>query len=255
MGRDIEIALRRLAPSSAVGWLIVINIVVFISLKLLMLSGIRSSMLELPAGLAPLASRPWSLVTYMFTQYDVWHILFNMLLLYWFGQLYLTLGTERRIFMLYLFGGIAGAVAFELCHSFGAPIYGNLVGASSSVLAIVITTAVMMPDFKIGLLLIGEVAIKWIAIAIVILDILGVSGGNLGGHAAHLGGIIAGVVAGVMFRHPLLFRSRRQKASIYNDNNEAELDEILDKIRRSGYNSLTSSERRRLFDVSKKIKR
>ena len=143
--------------------LIFINIAVFLIVRLtgvvLTLSGTDInpllSYLQLPSNLSILAWRPWTLVSYMFLQYDLLHILFNMLWLYWFGQLFLHFFSEKQMGGLYILGGLSGAglylLAYNLIPWFSST-YGVLLGSSAAVLAIVIATAVYAPDFKISLL-------------------------------------------------------------------------------------------------------
>ena len=147
--------------------------------------------------------------------------------------------------------------------------YGSLIGSSASVIAVVTAVAILMPHFKMHLLLIGSVSVKWIAIVTIVLVLVGVTGSNAGGEIAHIGGVIAGVFYGLWIKrgHELSFRrpSRRHtpaeppsssssSGTGLSADERAELDAILDKIKKSGYTSLTSSERDRLFSVSRKIK-
>lgn len=292
--------------SSMLMKIIWINIGVFVLLRLgaivCMLmdrSGLVEELLryvELPSSLPLLLLRPWTAVTYMFAQYDLSHILFNMLWLYWFGALFLMISTPRQLLALYIEGGLAGGALFLLGYNL-FPLFshadGWLIGSSASVMAIVTATAIRMPDFKMQLLLIGSVKIKWIAIATILLVLLGVTGANAGGEIAHVGGILMGALYAVKMRqgrdltaplnrlldrcvnswtrlrsmrfaspkHP---KPHRQTPPSYNPpsatqpgmtaDDRRQLDEILDKIKRSGYSALTADERKRLFEVSSKIK-
>ena len=262
-------------------WLIGINIFLFLLVKIISLAGNLSGneqwgvnllrFLELPANPAVFITRPWTAVTYMFTQYDVFHILFNMLWLYWFGELFLTLGTERRLATLYLYGGLAGAALYGLTALISPLLTGGvLIGASGSVLAIVVATAMMMPDFKVSLLFIGPVSLKWIAIFTLSIDLAGMGGSNIGGHVAHIGGALAGAAYALGMRkgydltRPVsafigmakncLIKSDRSKMRSSRAADIENLDAILDKIKRSGYGSLTARERKTLFEISNRIK-
>ena len=167
-----------------------------------------------------------------------------------------------------------------------------LIGASASVMAIVIGIAVKAPHYKINLLFLGPISLKWIAIAYVIIDILSITGNNMGGHIAHLGGAITGAVftilinKGIDITHPInwaidqlinIYESienaslknkiknnkqsknttnasshcKQQSSGTISQEDEVALDIILDKIKKSGYASLTEEEKRRLFQVSK----
>ena len=153
--------------------------------------------LALPAYLPELLSRPWTLFTYMFMHVNVWHVVFNMLWLYWFGQLALHFFSARHLRGLYVLGGLLGGVLFIVSYNV-FPLFSKvlghavLMGASASILAIVVATAVREPNYKIRLMFIGSISLKWLAILTVGLDILLAASDNAGGHFAHLGGALAG---------------------------------------------------------------
>ena len=271
--------------------IIYINIAIFVLLHLVAFVGVIMNVpaqgmiqwLQVPSNLSQLLYAPWTLITYMFTHYDLLHILFNMLWLYWMGRIFLEYFTPKRLSALYLLGGLGGALLYLLAmnllpHSIGSNAY--LMGASASVIAIVVAVAIWAPDYKIGLLFIGEVSLKWVAIITIGIDLLSVDAGNAGGHIAHLGGAAVGAIYDTALRRgtditrPLnaaldwlasLF-SRRDKGigapvggTAYNSQHqatdeptEAQIDAILDKIKRSGYTSLTDKERDLLFRASRK---
>lgn len=226
---------------------------------------------ELPSSLPVFATRPWTLLTYMFAQYDLWHIVFNMLWLYWFGTMFRMTASSRQLLTLYVCGGLAGAVLFMLGYM-ALPMFhsaaGRLIGSSASVIAIVTAVAILMPHFKMHLLLIGSVSVKWIAIVTILLVLVGVIGSNAGGEIAHIGGVIAGAAYALWLKRSREPRARRrhvpqggasapaqsQSPSGLSHDERVELDVILDKIKKSGYSSLTPAERDRLFSVSRKIK-
>ena len=271
--------------------IIYINIAIFVLLHLVAFVGVIMNVpaqgmiqwLQVPSNLSQLLYAPWTLITYMFTHYDLLHILFNMLWLYWMGRIFLEYFTPKRLSALYLLGGLGGALLYLLAmnllpHFIGSNAY--LMGASASVIAIVVAVAIWAPDYKIGLLFIGEVSLKWVAIITIGIDLLSVDAGNAGGHIAHLGGAAVGAIYATALRRgtditrPLnaaldwlasLF-SRRDKGigapvggTAYNSQHqatdeptEAQIDAILDKIKRSGYTSLTDKERDLLFRASRK---
>ncbi len=243
---------------------------------------------QLPSYLPTLATRPWTVVTYMFSQYDVLHILFNLLWFYWFGTLFRMVATPRQMLALYIYGGLGGAALFLVAYNL-FPVFaytdGWLIGSSASVMAIVTATAILMPDFRMNLLFIGMVSLKWIAIATIGLVLIGVTGSNAGGELAHIGGVLMGVLYGMQMKKgsditvPLnrffdfcvntwrgirsfSFSAPNAKTSSsphssspsIDDDDRETLDEILDKIKKSGYPSLTPEERKRLFDVSRRMK-
>ena len=221
----------------------------------------------------------------------LWHLLGNMLWLYWFGRLFLYFFSAKHLRGLYVVGGLLGAllyiVAYNLFPMFESQLYSaTLVGASASVLAIAIATAVREPEYRINLMLIGPVKLKYFALFIVLFDVLYVGSNNAGGHIAHLGGALAGwwfakgVSQGRDITHWVnvcidaiskLFdkrerKPRRPKMKVHTTNSRTadyeynahkkaqsdEVDKILDKLKKSGYSSLSDEEKRRLFEASKR---
>lgn len=236
--------------------LIVANLIIFIIVRIVaMVSApeLPIEFLSLPSLATKALTHPWTLVTYMFTQYDVLHILFNMLALYWFGSLLSLRFTQRRVLTLYFIGGLAGAAFYLGGAALFARLSGELLGSSAAVMAIMVTAAVMMPDYEIGLLLIGNVKLKWVAVATLVIFAIGLTGNNAGGHVAHLGGMLAGLIYGLAYRN----RERRQiEANIRRKEVRTDmqnLDALLDKVKRSGYSSLTSREKEMLTAISGRI--
>ncbi|MDE7388634.1 MAG: rhomboid family intramembrane serine protease [Muribaculaceae bacterium] len=230
------------------------NVVVWLVVRLAAICGVDLlPWLSLPSGIGALThDAPWSPFTYMWTHWSFWHLLFNMLWLYWFGEFFLTLQTNRQFVALYIYGGLIGAMLYLIVCPAGA----TLCGASASVLAIVVATAMRMPRFRMQLLLLGGVELRWIALATVALSVLALPGENFGGNIAHLGGALAGAIfafalsRGVdLTRLPRVFKKR--KKAVKTD--DRILDEILDKVKRSGYNSLNSTERKKLIELSNKL--
>ncbi len=279
--------------------LIFINIGVFVLLHLLaivaMLFNVGSDVLqwvELPSDLKMLLGRPWTLVTYMFAHYGLLHILFNMLWLYWLGRIFMEFFSPKQLTGVYLLGGLGGAVLYLLAYNLLPYFSGSqafLIGASASVIAVVVATAVYVPEYKIGLLFIGEVALKWVAIVTVVIAVIGLEGGNFGGNIAHIGGAIVGawfalrIKSGHDITRPLnacidavvgLFNGRsfklpqfkRPKGKSREDMpprsagahrpddlvSEEELDIILGKIKVAGYDALTDEEKDKLFKASRR---
>ncbi len=249
---------------------------------------------ELPSDLWLLLKRPWTLVTYMFVHYGLLHILFNMLWLYWLGRIFMEFFSAKHLTGLYLLGGWGGALLYLLATNLlpyftSQPIVFYMMGASASVVAIVVATAVYVPDYKIGLLFLGEVSIKWIAIVTVLISLLSMEGNNVGGNIAHIGGAIVGAwfalrikrgrditrplnaaIDGIVglfngrswhlpkFKKPSRATTQRQEPSQSSRPNrptdtvsEEELDVILGKIKKAGYDALTDEERDKLFKVSR----
>ena len=246
--------------------------------------------LEMPADIMQWLMQPWSVLTYMFLHADVFHLLFNMLWLYWFGQLFLYNFSAKHLRGLYLFGGIVGGLFYLLAYNLFPlfqPMVGHsmLLGASASVLAIVLASAVSMPEYRLNLLLFGAVRLKYVALIVVLTDLLFITSANAGGHIAHLGGALAGwwfargihsgkydatawinrvldTIVGWFRRSPKPKKPRMKvhvgkhgKDYDYNARKKAqsdEIDRILDKVRQSGYDGLTAEEKRKLFDASQR---
>ena len=197
---------RNYAQGSMLMRIIYINIGVFVLLHILMLVAIlfnsRTDLLmwvEVPSDPWLLLRRPWTLVTYMFSHYGLLHILFNMLWFYWLGRIFMEYFSPKQLTGVYLLGGLGGALLFVLAFNIfpyftSRSVTCYLIGASASVIAIVVATAVYAPDYKIGLLFLGEVPLKWVAIVTVGLSLLGIDGSNGGGELAHIGGAIVGAV-------------------------------------------------------------
>ena len=244
---------------------------------------------ELPASPRLLLQRPWTLFTYMFMHGGIMHILWNMFALYVFGGIFLNFFSVRHFIGTYILGGLFGAlfyiVAYNVFPLFSSSVhYSFLVGASASVLAIITAAAVRRPDFRLNLLLFGSVKLSTFAIVSVLISVLMLSGDNAGGNFAHLGGALGGLLFAVslakgvdvtelvnrpMDRVGSLFKKRPKRVKKgkftytsggkrsgdyeYNarkKSDEAEVDRILEKIKKSGYTSLTDEEKKRLFDAS-----
>ena len=154
--------------------------------------------LELPASLPRFIIQPWSVLTYMFMHAGVLHILFNMLWLYWFGALFLNFFSARHLRGVYILGGICGGLLYMTAYNifpYFRPMteYSFMLGASASVLAIVAATAYREPDYPIRLFLFGTVRLKYLALVVIVTDLLFITSSNAGGHIAHLGGALAGL--------------------------------------------------------------
>lgn len=235
------------------------------------------ALLELPASFGLWLHRPWTLFTYMFTHEGFLHLLFNMLWLLWFGDILLHRVSQRTLLWLYIGGGLAGGVLYMICLPLLPELYGMgsplLLGASASVLALMAANAVLMPDYTLHLFFIGDVKLKWMAVAMIVLCFLGLGGGNAAGGIAHVGGLAAGLAAGLALRRkpaqkrpqeprrknpfrgmePGSFRMQAHNAPQRERADAERLDALLDKIHVSGFNSLTHAERAELEALSKKI--
>lgn len=239
---------------------------------------------ELSPSLAVVVRHPWTVITYAFVHLNPLHILFNMLNLYWFGQLIREYLGDRRLVSLYILGALAGAAFVLLAYSFLPIPYADraVIGASGAVTAIIVGAATLLPDYTFMLFIIGSVKIKWIAVAVVLIS-LATIGGNPGGMITHLGGALLGFVfvkqlkagrdmgrpvvavghwVGNLFqRSPAMKVTHRSPVAVGRATTSAsktasnatppeEVDLILDKISRSGYESLSKDEKQKLFRAS-----
>ncbi|MDR2472338.1 MAG: rhomboid family intramembrane serine protease [Tannerella sp.] len=270
--------------------------------------------LEMPSSLSLLQYRPWTILTYMFLHVEFFHILFNMLWLWWFGRIFMQFFTGKQLGGLYILGGLAGAGAFLLAYNllpyFRHEVdFGFLLGASGAVMAIVFAVSFYRKDYEINLLFLGRIKLIWLAIAVLLLDLLQITSSNAGGHIAHIGGALFGIIFATQYskgkditkfinrliddavnlfsgkprfkvyrggssgsgssgsgsgsgsgakksRKNTAEESRRPEtdAEYHTRRNEENriIDEILDKLKRSGYESLSKEEKQRLFDASKR---
>ncbi|MGL4412269.1 MAG: rhomboid family intramembrane serine protease [Bacteroidales bacterium] len=294
MGQIVSNLLQRFRSGSILLKFIYINSALFVltNIVIIILSLFNISIgewlnwLYLPANVGDLIYKPWTLITYMFLHKDIMHLLFNMIWLYWFGSIFTTYFSERTLGGLYILGGIFGAILFILAYNvfpLFAPFANSsiLLGASASVLAIVVATAMRVPDMRVQLMFLGSIQLKWIAIAILLIDLLSITSNNAGGHWAHLGGALAGYIFSIYWKKGKditsginrlvdivvnLFVPRKPKLKVKVNRSERpesdmeyrqriaknseEIDKILDKVKESGYASLTPEEKKRLFDAS-----
>ncbi|MEM9897329.1 MAG: rhomboid family intramembrane serine protease, partial [Bacteroidota bacterium] len=287
--------------NNAVVQIIVINVIVFavanVLKVILQLSGASELFfhlfrgIQLPAEPTKFLMQPWSLFTYFFTHFDFFHILFNMLFLYWFGRIIQEYLNSKKVIQLYILGGLAGGVLYLLVYNL-VPFYADriassyMLGASAGVFAIVVGAAVFMPNYTFFLMFIGPVKIKYIAIFYVFMSFIGSTGSNAGGEIAHMGGAFIGwlyisqlrqgneigtwIISSMNFIKSLFqpqpkikvthrsddHQYKRKKAKKTNvsasQTPQAEIDAILDKISEKGYESLTKDEKQKLFNASKK---
>jgi len=272
-----EIYYKAFKSGNPLHFFIAINTLIFLLLGVIALidffaktsiNSLLITQLSLPADLGALVYRPWSLITYMFTQQAFFHFLFNMLWLYWLGLIFLDFLNSRQFIFTYLAGGLAGAALFLLLYNL-VPSFNTdqaiLIGSSGAVYAVVVATATLMPDYTIRLLFFGNVRLKYLALAFIILNILGLNGANIGGNLAHLGGALLGFVYILQLRKgndwsKSFTRKKRSLRVIKNDSprkskttftNQEYIDSILDKISQSGYNSLSKAEKEALFNAGK----
>lgn len=288
-------------PNNALPQIIIINVVVFLVMGVLSvfstIFGVTAifdvvyDQFSIPPRLEDFIFRPWTIITYAFAHdlNSIFHILFNMLVMYWFGKLIVEYLGNQKIIVLYVIGALAGSIAYLFVYNI-IPFYversgfHGMVGASAAVYAITVAAATLLPNYTFHLLFIGAVRIKYIALFYIIISFLGSVGGNAGGNIAHLGGAFIGyfyikqlqggndigkwVISVTEFFKSFFTKqskikvthkntrgtssSRRSNSSSVSKPEQVEIDAILDKISQSGYESLSKEEKQKLFNASKK---
>ncbi len=297
-------------PNNGLVQLIVINIGIFVIAGILLVFStllgfeevfdLIEKQFTIPPAFSEFIFRPWTLITYAFMHSfsSFFHILFNMLILYWFGKIFVEFLGSDRVISVYVLGALAGGVVYLLAYNF-VPFYINqvgtfpgMVGASAAVYAVAVAIATQMPNYTIHLLFLGPVRIKYIVAVYIFFSLLGSIGGNAGGNLAHLGGALMGFLyirglqngmdlgswvtqfiegVGKLFNRNKIKVSYRSDKKEYQSNRtnyppfsssqksesksavtQDEIDNILDKISESGYESLSKAEKEKLFNYSKK---
>jgi membrane associated rhomboid family serine protease len=279
--------------------IILINIAIFVVLKILFViltlsqsAGVYEIILRqlmLPSNIEDFVFKPWTILTYFFTHEGFFHILFNMLFLYWFGRLIVEYLGSQKVVSLYVLGGLTGGLFYILMYNL-LPYFQDrvatsvMLGASAGVYAITVGAATLMPNYTFFLLFLGPVKIKYIAIFYVFLSFAQSVGANAGGELAHLGGALIGYmyivqlqkgndigywIIQVMDYFKSLFSGKSDIKVTYkkssksgaaptpsgpprSKNDQDEIDAILDKISERGYDSLSKEEKQKLFNASKK---
>ncbi|GAB3323198.1 rhomboid family intramembrane serine protease [Larkinella ripae] len=291
-------------PNNTLVQLILVNTIVFLLLLILKVILTLAEMsavytlivdqLRLPAALGTFITKPWTMITYFFTHEDVFHILFNMLFLYWFGRLIDEYLGNRRLVALYMLGGLAGGLAYMAIYNllpyFHAQVSeSRMWGASAAAFSVAVGASTLLPNYTFHLLFLGPVRIKYIAFFYIVLSLARSIGPNAGGELSHLGGALVGFLfikmlqSGTDLGQPIywvmdgwqsLFRKKPPVKVSYRQRSSAnmsagsfaapsspsavampdqdEIDAILDKISRSGYESLTREEKQKLFRASQR---
>lgn len=294
---DIQQKIRNGNPVTR---LIIINVAVFLVISIFRIlsflsgeSGFVHSLedflkeiLSLPISFEGLLYRPWTLITYMFTHFALMHIFWNMISLFWFGQILSEYTSGRKIIPLFLLGGIVGAIITIILITVipsltiyqGAP----MIGASAGVTAIIVAAATLVPEVRMNLMFIGPVKLIYVALFVIFIDILNLASyNNIGGNLAHLGGALMGYIFIVQYKKgqdmakPInrffdwvtnlfgggnkskmkVVHKRKMSDEEYNmiqNVNQRQVDAILDKISKSGYESLSKTEKEILFRASNK---
>ena len=241
---------------------------------------------SLSSNPADLLWKPWSIVGYAFLHKGFFHILFNMFMLFFAARIFLTFFTQKQLFGVYILSAVFAGLIFMAGYNFLPMLKGittGMVGASAAIMAILIAAATYAPYYNVRLMLIGNVKLWHIAIVFVVLDLINASVENSGGHLAHLAGaafgfgyirllqngtdLSKGISVSIEF-FANMFKSKKEKpfTKVYRNTTpptpkaagmrpksitQKQIDDILDKISRSGYDSLTKEEKDFLFKVGK----
>lgn len=284
LSHDVKQKLRHLNVFEK---LIAVNVIIFCCaqiLKYILNTESSVSWFELPSELSEFIKQPWTIITYAFLHYDFLHILFNMLWLYFIGRMFINLFNTKLGLNVYFLGAISGGIIFLLGYFLLPNVFSSgdsLVGASAAVRALLIFMCAYMPNMDLRFFTFN-IKLKHVGLAVVVIDAIGLFGGNAGGNLAHFGGTILGYFYGTQLNKGKdigkwfenivdgianLFKSNRSslktvhkkkgKVAGYNKDefkeftNQKQVDIILDKISKSGYDSLTKAEKEFLFRAGK----
>lgn len=274
---------HRFQQRNVVEKLIILNILIFILTYLLNTlsflfhsdSNLIIDWFSLEPSFDRLLFRPWTVVTYGFLHVGFFHILFNLLILYYFGNLFLDFFDSGQFLTYFLLGVVSGGLIYMLSYNYLPALKTQqtvLVGASAGVTAIVIGIAAYIPNYSLHFRFIGSIKLMYIALVMVVLDLVQIPTGNAGGHLAHLGGAAMGYVLtrymnqghglagwwnsqwGASKETPLktVYKNKASgKPAATPDYDQKKIDSILDKISKSGYDTLTKEEKDYLFKAGK----
>ena len=230
---------------------------------------------SLEDNFSSLLTKPWTIITYGFLHADFLHILLNLITLYFIGNLFITYFTQKQLLNFYLLGTFSGGLLYIISHNYFPLFEGKssiLIGASAGISAIFIGITTYIPNYQLKFRFIGFVKLWNLAAIWIGLDILALSGANAGGHFAHLGGALFGFLyvnqvskkkIKIWKKISSLFKSKKHLRTVYksgkksNSNKSASLtqqqiDGILDKISKSGYDTLSKGEKDFLFKQGRK---
>jgi len=277
-----EIRLKVLKSGNRLSLLIGINIAVYIVLGLIgvfeRLSTTRDtvsltldSLLAVPSNLSVLLTRFWTPFTYLFLNRGLLTFIFDMLWFYWIGQIFHEYLGNKKLTAIYIFGGLGGAALFVLGYNI-FPLFATyklhetVVGAPGCIMAVIVGTATLLPDYTIFMMFIGAVRLKWLALVYVLIDLFLLVGPEPGEAFVHLGGALLGFIYikqlqrgndwGKPFENlfkpkpKLTVAARNSAKNSSTKPRQDEIDRILDKISQTGYDSLSKSEKEILFRAS-----
>lgn len=275
-----EIRFKVIHSGSRLNMLIGINVAVFLVLGLLAiiemlttrqaaLYTLISGYLVLPSSLPALLPRFWTPITYMFLNAGILGFIFNMLWFFWLGQIFEEYLGGKKLTTLYIVGGLVGAAVYiGACAVF--PLFNGVAtlatGSAACVMAIIVGTATLLPDYSIFMMFFGEVKLKWIALVYVLLDVFAIVGPGSAVVFTHLGAALIGFIYVRQLRSgrdwgsslekvftpksKLKVVSKNTSKNINARPQQHEIDNILDKISKSGYDSLSKQEKETLFRAS-----
>ncbi len=277
----------------ALNRLILINLGVYVLYLLLRILGylfqfdLAGGFIEwtaLPTNPSKLITRPWTFFTYMFLHEGFLHILFNLLILFFSGRIFMEYMGGRKLLSVYLLGGLAGGLLYVLAYNI-FPAFNDIVaisnnrGASAGVMAVLIGAATYAPRFPVKMFFVLNLEFRWVALLLLLSDLIYLGdGNNAGGHIAHLGGAAFGYLAVSQYKKgnditegfskfmdnivnwfkpkPKIRKVYSKTSNKYDYNaqkaqNQQRMNDILDKINRSGYDSLSKDEKDYLFKIGK----
>ncbi len=287
---DFKYAWNR--PNNAVAQIIIINVAIFVVLTILRIvlpdaiSLIIHQQFEIPSKIEDFIYRPWTALTYAFNHAGILHILFNMIVFYWFGRLIQEYLGSQKLINIYVVSALAGSLVFLFIYN----VIPNMpsipmVGASGAIYGVMVAAAVLLPDYKFHMLFIGPVKILYIALFYIFISVFALEqGSNIGGNLAHMAGAAMGFLyikqlqkgnelgvwvfktmeffKGLFKPRPKIKVSHRKKTEKTSSKSgstttkssvsQDEIDAILDKISERGYESLSKEEKEKLFNASRK---
>ena len=233
---------------------------------------------ELSSDIIDTIYKPWSIISYSFFHSGFFHLFWNMLILLYSGQIFLNLFPNKMVLSTYFMGVIFGGIIFIICYNF-FPIFSNsassMIGSSAGVMAVLIFMCVYSPNYEIRILFFN-VKLLYVGLFFILTDIIQIPYGNAGGHFAHLGGSFLGYIYAQkikkgqdigesflsfaeyiinIFNKPkekeIKISNNDLKKKTYIDLKQKKIDQILDKISSSGYDSLSQEDKDFLFKNGK----
>lgn len=260
--------------SSALAWLLLLTggsgLLCMVWLIVAMFAGLDAWSLNywfaLPGKAPDALMRPWTLITYMGVHFSLLHLIFNLLWLYWFGRLLTDVRDDRTLLVLFIGAGLSGGLLYVIVSTvLPGNISGFLTGDSAAVLGVMTAVGILMPHRRVRLILLGEIKLKWLTLGCILLTLLG-GGGGIAAQSAHLGGVVWGLGVSVASlrgwkisfpekigaKHVPL-NTRRAMRAMQQLDPQVRLDQLLDKIRISGYDSLSEREKAELNHISSRI--